>query len=202
MLRIHLNVSFTNMDAGLVQIRVYEYVVRRDIPVSQVDLNTMVVQGFQQQGGAGATITEYQDASTTLYNNPLWCSYTKITKVRNVMLGTGKSFKLSMNQQKGRDINPIVFGPDGARDIIGLAHYTRGYVIQVMGQNVSDSANAANVTIGPVHLSYTQERRYHWSQPWSGTSIITTTGSFGTITASANLMSTSGNGNVIAENNA
>ena len=197
-----LNVSFTNMDAGLVQIRVYEWIVRRDIPTSQIDLNTMVVQGFQQQNGTGATVTEYQDASTTLFNNPLWCSYVKITKVRNVMLGTGKSFKLSLNQQKGRDVNPIIFGADGARDILAMAHYTRGYVIQVIGQNVSDSANPANVTIGPVHLAYTQERRYHWSQPWSGTSEITTTGSFGTITASANLMSTSGNGNVIAENSA
>lgn len=204
--RIHikdssLNVTYTNMDAGLVQIRVYEMVYRRDVPKSQLDLNSMVLQGFQQQQGTGATNTEYTDASVTLFNNPLVCTYARITKVRNVLLGAGKSFKLTMNQVKGRDINPILFGLDESRDIIALGGFTRAYVIQVIGQNVSDSANSATVTTSNCHLAYTEERRYHWSQPYSGSSLITTTGAFGTITASPNMMSTSGYGNVVADTN-
>lgn len=177
-----MTVHLRNQTTNLVYLTVYEYICRRDVPdkiqivpnqVPEVDGNTQKVieVGFNYQQTAGINVSSL---GGTLFQNPLFCTYYKITKVRKLMLGAGKNLGLSLSNLKARVINPLVYN---ATDGDVLAGLTRGFVIQASGALVGGSGDNmyGQPTTGLVNFDWFCYRKYAWNQPWVGTAKNTLT---------------------------
>lgn len=166
-----MTVHLRNQTTNLVFLTVYEYICRRDVPdkiltvpggATEVDGNTgnIIEQGFNYQSTAGITS---QSLGGTLFQNPLFCTYYKITKVRKLMLGAGKNLSLSLSNLRARVINPLVYN---ATDGDVLAGLTRGFVIQASGSLVGSEGHSSSVTTGFVNFDWFCGRKYAYNQPW------------------------------------
>lgn len=171
-----MNVHLRNQTTNLVYLTVYEYVCRRDVPdkiqtvpggASEVDGSTqnVVTYGFNYQNTASIQNTSL---SGTLYQNPLFCAYYKVTKVRKIMLGAGKNLNLSLSNLKARLINPLIYN---ATDGDCLAGLTRGFVIQATGGLVGPTGVAmyGQPTTGIINYDWFHGRKYAYNQPFNGT---------------------------------
>lgn len=166
-----MQVHLRNQTTNLVFLTVYEYICRRDVPdkiltvpggATEVDGNTanIIEQGFNYQQTAGIN---YQSLGGTLFQNPLFCTYYKITKVRKLMLGAGKNLSLSLSNLKARVINPLVYNATDGDVLSGL---TRGFVIQASGSLVGSEGHNSTVTTGFVNFDWFCSRKYAYNQPW------------------------------------
>ena len=152
-----MELTLTNCTNTTVDMQIYEYVARKDLPPGLSSTAAAVVNGFGQQATAQITATSI---GSTLFNNPLFCAYYKIVKVRNVQLALGKTLKLSLRSDKGKIINPMVWSNSG--DEITEQGFTRGYVIRYQGQpaNQNGVSGTPGVTIAEVDAVWSN--RYHF----------------------------------------
>lgn len=169
-----LQLMLRNQTTNLVTLRLYEYICRRDVPdkiqtapgsVTEVDGDTQNVidAGFNYQAQADILNT---DVGGTLFQNPLFCTYYKIVKVRTVQLGAGKCMNLTMSQLKPRVINPLVYN---ATDGSVLAGHTRGFVVQAVSSLIGPNPDGdpyGQPTTGFVNFDWFCSRKYAYNQPW------------------------------------
>ena len=166
----HMKLTMTNASSGLAYMRIYEYVARRSLPAGLTGVDTVIQNGFGDQITSQITNTSY---GGTLFNNPRFCIYYKIVKVKMVQLGCGRSFEYNLTNQKSRVFNPIY---DNSTYNLSHAGYTRGIVVQTFGQPVSYSDAGDVITSDDVKIEVIQQRRYKWSVvlfPMSGTYLST-----------------------------
>ena len=149
--------TMTNASSGLAYLRIYEYICRRSLPTSASSTNSVVQNGFGDVGGGGQVNSTSYGGS--LYNNPRFCVYNKIVKVRTVQLGCGRSFQYNLSIRKPKTFNPIY---DNATFNQTHAGYTRGIIVQVYGQPVNYVTGDA-ITSDDVKVDVIQQRKYHWS---------------------------------------
>lgn len=169
-----MEIIATNQTSYNYDIRVYEYVARQDLPAT-LDTGTgttvnpttewVVENGFSFMY-AGNKPTQHA-LGTTLFDNPLFCSYYKIVGVRNVQLPAGRTLNLKMDCNRSRSINPLLWSQV---DTVTDAGYTRGYVLQVRSQNVSSNEAGFPQSTGLISMPYVQLRRYNWTWLEPGTS--------------------------------
>lgn len=152
--------KLVNQENVVANLRIYEYRARRDLPAPYGGTNGILQSGF------GANATTQIDSSVisgTLFNNPLFCSYNKIVKVRDVQLAPGKELVLTLSHLKPKTINPLVW--DQGEEWTEM-NYTKGYVIQVTGQPLNGHTGGAVsiVTTSSWKLDFIQLRRYHFME--------------------------------------
>lgn len=173
-----LQVHLRNQTTNLVYLTIYEYICRRDVPdkiqaypgsVAEVDGNTeqVIRYGYNYQQVAVPGAVSAESLGGTLYQNPMFCSYYKIVRVRKVMLGAGKNMSLTLSNLRPRVINPLVYN---ATDGDVLAGLTRGFAIQASGALVSSEGHSSQVTTGFVNFDWFCSRKYAWNQPYWGNS--------------------------------
>jgi hypothetical protein len=158
------SLAITNADSALCNLRIYEYIARRDVPASLTSTGNVVNNGFNYQT---STVSPIQASSEvgTLYNNPLFCAYYKITSMRTVELAGGRTLDLSQSIRTGKRLNPVI---EDVNNILTIPHYTRGFVIQVVGQPVNGtSLQSGMASSAPCKLDVLQYRRYKYNQPVS-----------------------------------
>ena len=171
-----LQLTLRNQTTNLVNMTIYEYICRRDLPdeieqspgsvAPEVPGTTAnaIIHGFNYQA-AGAQI-QANSLGGTLFQNPLFCTYYKITKVKRVQLGAGKVLNMSLSNLKARVINPLIYNNKDGDVLAGL---TRGFVIQASGSLVGPAENAqGQPTTGFVNYDWYCSRKYAYNQPWSG----------------------------------
>jgi len=167
----NMKMTMTNASSGLAYLRIYEYVSRKSMPATLSGIGTVVSGGFGDNNTSNIDSTSY---GGTLFNNPRFCVYNKIIRVRTVQLGCGRSFDYSLAIKKSKTFNPIY---DNANNNLSHPGYTRGIVVQVFGQPVSYGAGAGDgITSDDVKIEVIQQRRYHWSvinYPMNGTFLST-----------------------------
>jgi hypothetical protein len=110
-----MEIIATNQTSNAYDIRIYEYIARQDLP-AKLDLGTgstvnptteWVVEngfGFMYGGNKPTSIA----LASTLFDNPLFCSYYKIMGVRNIQLPAGRTMNLKMDCNLSKNINPFV----------------------------------------------------------------------------------------------
>lgn len=170
-----LTVHLRNQTTNLVYLTVYDYVCRRDLPdeiqitpgsATEVDATTQAVieTGFNYQATAQV---QSNSLGGTLFQNPMFCTYYKITRVRKLMLGAGKNLNFSLSNLKARVINPLIYN---ATDGDVLAGLTRGFVIQASGGLVGPTGEFRHnqPTTGLINFDWFCSRKYAYNQPWSG----------------------------------
>ena len=152
-------VKLINQQNTVVNIRVYEYIARNDLPHgTYVSTQKLVEDGFEEE-------TPHQVLQNTiggtLFQNSAFCTYNKITKVRNVQLAPGKELVLTVNHQKGNKINSTLYEADN----ITRQYYTRGIVIQYIGSpcNGPDNGPAFNQPgVGQFKVVWSFFKRFHF----------------------------------------
>lgn len=170
-----LQLMLRNQTTNLVTLRVYEYICRRDVPdkiqiapgsATEVDGDTANVlnYGFAYQASHNV---DGNTVGATLFQNPLFCTYYKIVRVKHVQLGAGKSMNMTLSNLKARVINPLVYN---ATDGDVLAGLTRGFVVQAIGSLVGPSGDFmyGQPTTGFVNFDWFCSRKYAYNQPWYG----------------------------------
>ena len=148
--------TMTNASSGLAYLRIYEYISRRSLPTSATSTNDVVQNGFGDTFTNNISNVSY---GGTLYNNPRFCVYNKIVKVRTIQLGCGRSFQYNLSIRRAKTFNPIY---DNSSFNQTHAGYTRGIIVQVYGQPVNFVVGDA-ITSDDVKVDVIQSRRYHWS---------------------------------------
>lgn len=151
--------KLVNQENCVVNMRVYEYIARRDLPHGYTSTENILETGFGDEVVSQITGTT---VGGTLFNNPLFCAMNKITKVRNVQLAPGKEFVLSLSHLKGRTINPMVWDNTEIETVRG---YTRGYVIQLTGQPANGAIATGQQLIPGLtgfKVNWLQINRYHF----------------------------------------
>jgi len=152
-------IKLVNQQNTVVNIRVYEYIARNDLSHgTYVSTQDLVNAGFLEE-------TPHQVLSTTiggtLFQNSAFCTFNKITKVRNIQLAPGKEFVLTIGHNKGRKINSTLFESDG----LTRQWYTRGMVLQYIGSpcNGPDNGAAFNQPgVGQFKVVWTFFKRFHF----------------------------------------
>lgn len=165
-----LQLTIRNQTTNLLNFRIYEYICRRDVPDkvetfpgSGVELDgttqNIITVGFQYQ-----KVHQIDSTSVggTLFQNPMFCTYYKITKVRSVQLGAGKCMNLDMSMLRSRIINPLVYNASDGDVLAGL---TRGFVIQASGSLVGPEGHGTPTT-GFVNYDWFCSRKYAYNQPY------------------------------------
>ena len=120
-------IKLVNQQNTVVNIRVYEYIARNDLPKgTYVSTQDLASAGFLEE-------TPHEVLNTTiggtLFQNSAFCTFNKITKVRNVTLAPGKELVLTINHNKGNKINATLYESDNET----RRSYTRGIVLQYIG---------------------------------------------------------------------
>jgi len=157
-------ITLTNADSATVNMRIYEFMYRRDLPVSYSNTQAIVQSGFTAQSSTSAPIT-YTNQAGTLFMNSLFTAYCKISKVRVVELAGGKTLVLSQSHKTGKRLNPVI---EDVSNTWSIPHYTRGFVIQAWGQVVNGTALQSGVcSTARVKVDCIVDRRYIFNQPFS-----------------------------------
>lgn len=169
-----MEIMATNQSSNNYDIRVYEYIARQDLPAtldtgsgSTVNPTTeWVVEngfGFMYAGNKPTSIA----LASTLFDNPLFCSYYRILGVRSIQLPAGRTMTLKLDCNRSKAINPLLWSQV---DTVTDAGYTRGYVIQVRSSMIFSGSDGSVFSSGGVSLPYIQLRRYNWTWLEPGTS--------------------------------
>lgn len=166
-----MELEITNQSTNLLNMKVYEYVARKDLPSKMggnptiYDYDTeIVVQNGWSSRPAGQYQADQHTIGATLYDNPLFTAYYKIVRVKNYVVGSGRTLKLSLNNNKDKYINPLTyFNVDTETE----ANYTRGFVFQCYGSMVGAPAPSddGQTTTGSVGYDVFFRRKYHFNQP-------------------------------------
>ena len=163
-----MELEITNQSTNVLNMKVYEYIARKDLP-SQIGVITGVSTEYCVENGwgfrpAGKAQADQHTLGATLFDNPLFTAYFKIVRVKNVMLGSGRTFKMSMNSNKDKYINPITYYNIDTETEAG---WTRGFVFQCYGSMVGAPAPSddGKTTTGSVGYDVFYRRKYHFNQP-------------------------------------
>ena len=170
-----MEIIATNQSSNMYDIKIYEYIARQDLP-AKLDLGGglgttnattewVVENGFNFMYG-GNKPTQFALAST-LFDNPLFCSYYKVLSVRDIQLPAGRTMNLKLDCNRSKMINPLLWSQV---DTVTDAGYTRGYVIQIRSQMIFSNEAGYPESTGLISLPYVQLRRYNWTWIEPGTS--------------------------------
>ena len=147
----------SNQESVACNVRIYEYVCRRDTPQPSGDTQAILNSGFADEVTYNAVTST--TIGGTLFNNSLFCSYYKIVNVRTATVPSGKDLKLTMSLKSPKWVNPLTF--NGA-DVWCHRNYTRGFVVQAWGHlGDGGGADPNTVAVGKHKLiSYLQKRMH------------------------------------------
>lgn len=150
-----MTIVLSNQETLACNVRIYEYICRRDTPAAIGDIPTILANGWGDE--VSYTGITYSSIAGTLFNNPLFCSYNKILNVRTAIIPSGKDLKLTLSQKAPKWVNPLTFN---SADIWAHGKYTRGFVVQAWGHLADGGAADPNTVCVGKHklISYIQKR--------------------------------------------
>lgn len=155
--------------AGKVWLTAYRCIARKDIPSSQ-SIDNLITQGFTQldNTGPGAARMVYTAVGTTLFQNPAFCQYFRIKRVKKICLEPGQYFVDKHVFRGAKKFNELRYKSAGSAGSSGVnLTAMKGWGVSVWffhGQVVEDATNADVVGWGPCQLSYERFRKvdYTW----------------------------------------
>lgn len=158
-----MQAKLVNQMNTVVNIRVYEYIAREDMPYGVFDDTQDCVSGSDN----GFTKEDPHEVTSktigaTLFQNSAFCTYNKIVKVRNIQLAPGKECVLTLTHQKGNKINATLFQSNNTT----RRSYTRGLIIQYIGSPMSgplaEPAGSHLAAVGPFKVVWALFKRFHF----------------------------------------
>lgn len=162
-----MELEITNQSTNVLNLKIYEYVARRDLPseIGSTAFSTelAVTSGFGNRP-VGKGQADQHTLGATLFDNPFFTAYNRIVRVKNYVLGSGRTLKMNMTNNKDKWINPMTYFDI---DTETETNYTRGFVFQCYGSMVGAPAPSddGQTTTGNVGYDVFFRRKYHFNQP-------------------------------------
>lgn len=165
--------EMVNMSNTTCYARVYEYVFRHDLPAFQSGgaifnsyanfASNMIQGGFAD----AVNVIPYTTLSSTIYENPSFCSWCKVINQRMLEFSPGQVIQIDQFDQKAKSLNANIFGTSSlftSNPFFAMKGYTKGILIQVWGQPVDDTTTNTQVSTDKVKLSVLQKvtYKYQW----------------------------------------
>jgi len=135
--------------------RIYDLTLRRDIPNGQTPLSIFATGLSEVNTGGVYTKQSVNDLDVTLFDSGKFTSYFKIDSVKPFELDPGSSCPLNIHVSS-KSINTEIVNESQTYALRGL---TKFVALQFWGTNIQQ-ALSANVTSGPVELSFIETRKF------------------------------------------
>jgi len=155
-------ITLVNQSSGRVNIKVYEYLAKNNLP--HVYGNTyQVVGGNMGSSPSGWTQNstheqDYESVNGNLYNNPVFTTYYNIKKTFDISIAPGKTYKLKQACNYSRTLNRLIWDSDLA---VTEGGFTRGYVFRAVGSPMTGTGDyVGTVGLHPIFINTLQERVY------------------------------------------
>lgn len=163
-----MELKLVNATNNLCNLRVYEYICRNDVPTNIGTVESILTNGWDDLASPPApppapvpSFISKNWIGGSLYQNVGFTPFFRIVKDFKVQLGPGKEFRLSLKNNKSKFLNPISSNP---QHITCLDGYTRGYIVQHMGQPMGDGENPQVLTTSVSKLIWTITKKYNYQQ--------------------------------------
>ena len=132
--------NIKNQNTNTVTLTCYECVARENIVANgggNSSLDNIFTTGWAKTSASSGVIGDMDpdDVDSTLYQNPLWCHYFKITRARTFSLKPGENIKFNMQHGKAKCVNTLELGSDP--EILAMRGFTRIMVFKLVGGLVS-----------------------------------------------------------------
>lgn len=183
-----------NQHNNTVTITAYECVARENIvrvpsqnPISTPtnSIQSIFTMGWNKTNPTAAGNMTEDDVDSTLYQNPLWCHFFKITRARSFTLKPGENVKLNVQHGKAKCINALELGTNpemlafrGFTRVIvfkmvgGLTSIRTGWGVVSQGQDmpvVPRPAVGTEVDTSTISCDFRWVKKFRWNQmPWMG----------------------------------
>lgn len=187
-----MTTQICNMSAGAVNLRVYEYKARRDIPSTTstsggngaiISPSVLITQGFSDDG----TVSAATDISSSLFNSSTFVAWCKILNTKLVQLGPGETKIFTLMDKSPHLINMEIFNPGAISTQLWCMapYFARGLVFQHWGQPVDDSSTTTLTSTDRTKLSiiHTVRYNYKWSQDYSTSYTISASSGLGAVSS-------------------
>lgn len=163
-----MELKLVNATNGLANLRVYEYICRQDVPTNIGSVESIMDNGWDDQAQPPAPppapVPSYITKNWvggSLYQNVGFTPFFRIVKDFKVQLGPGKEFRLSLKNNNSKYLNPISSNPTHVSCLEG---YTRGYIIQHVGQPLGDISDPQVLTTSISKIIWTITKKYNYQQ--------------------------------------
>jgi len=160
--------KLVNATNGMCNLRVYEYICRADVPTNIGTVESILDNGWDDQASPPAVPPAPVPSFITknwiggsLYQNVGFTPFFRIVKDFKVQLGPGKEFVLNLKNNKSKYLNPISSNPSHVTCLDG---YTRGYIVQHMGQPIGDISDPQVLTTSISKIIWTITKKYNYQQ--------------------------------------
>lgn len=161
-----MELKIINACNSVTNIRVYEVMARRDVPLSVGNLEFLCSNGWTDQAPSIGTPISKNWLGGTLYQNVGLTPFYKIIKDTRLTLAPGKELRLTLSHKNPKTMNPVVVD---ALNILALGGYTKGFVIQHWGQPIGDTpALPINQTISTSvsKILWTVSKKYQYQEQY------------------------------------
>jgi len=155
-----------NATNSVCNLRVYEILCRRDVPVSIGSLASLTTTGWTDQVPSIGTPISKNWLGGSLYQCVGLTPYYKIVKDKRMTLAPGKELRLNISHKSSRSMNPYVMD---ATNILAMGGYTRAFIIQHWGQPMGDTpALPANQVISTSvsKILWTVTKKYKYQEQY------------------------------------
>lgn len=161
-----MELKIINACNSVTNIRVYEVMARRDVPIPVGSLEFLCTNGWTDQAPSIGTPISKNWLGGTLYQNVGLTPFYKIIKDTRLTLAPGKELRLTLSHKTSKVMNPVVVD---ALNILALGGYTKGFVIQHWGQPIGDTpAIIANQVISTSvsKILWTVTKKYKYQEQY------------------------------------
>jgi len=160
--------KLVNATNGMCNLRVYEYICRADVPTNIGTVESILDNGWDDQASPPALppapvppFISKNWVGGSLYQNVGFTPFFRIVKDFKVQLGPGKEFVLSLKNNRSKYLNPVSSNPTHVTCLDG---YTRGYIVQHMGQPIGDISDPQLLTTSISKIIWTITKKYNYQQ--------------------------------------
>ena len=161
-----MELKIINACNSVTNIRIYEVLARRDIPIAVGDLQALCSTGWTDQAPSIGTPISKNWLGGSLYQNVGLTPFYKIIKDTRLTLAPGKELRLNLSHKTPKTMNPVVVD---ALNVTAIGGYTKGFVVQHWGQPIGDTpANPINQTISTSvsKILWTVTKKYKYQEQY------------------------------------
>jgi hypothetical protein len=177
-----LSLTISNATNSNCFVRLYEFVLRHDIPSALTSIQNLVQTLGWPDGLTSSTKIQVTDVNGTLFNNPKFIAYCKVEKVRVLEFAPGQQQLVELIDNEPHNCLSEILT---SSPMIGIRGVTRGIVIQQWGGLCNDSVTPTIVTTSPTSLDFMANYRYEYTWMSDVTYSSNSTNNLGTIAAVA-----------------
>nr|WAE42684.1 MAG: capsid protein [Cressdnaviricota sp.] len=153
--------TMTNACNSTVNVEMYYYRPRRDVPIGQgTTMTAFLADGFADALSDTAPRNMMNDTSITAFQSPTLVQWFKITKVKKFKLAPGRSIRYMIKVGADKVMHNELY--QDTTPALGFYRKHAGAFFKIYGEPVTDTASASHVSWGSCKVTHITNQRYEW----------------------------------------